>query len=267
MDYKTWLDTFFNKKNDFVLITGGSSGIGLEYLRLFAEQGCNCIVVSNDEKLMVENKVNFESKYKVKIISIFVDLSEIKSVLELEDILKDYSIRVLINNAGFGYKGDFLTMPRSMISQMINVNSVAPTLICHFVLPKMKERGEGVVISVATINIVSPIPKNTIYTASKFYIWAFSLALAMENADSKILFQTMLPGTTDTPFHLKQGASPSSLTMQAADVAMRSLSNLDISIFIPNKIDRIFYPVVNLLPVKMRMHLASYMLKKRLGVK
>lgn len=266
MKIENWINKNFNKDADTVLITGGSSGIGKEYLREFAKLGCQCITVSNEESVNENVAKELSIKHNVKIIPITCDLADYNKVNELIEKLKSYNISVLVNNAGFGLKGDFLSIDPDVYNDIIGVNIMAPTILTRSLLGYMREKNTGIVITVASINVVSPIPKNTVYTATKAYLFSYSLALAKENEDYNIVFQTLLPGTTDTAFHVKQGANPSSMTMMPDEVAKGSLRNIDKFIYIPNKLDRMIYPFFVHLPVKTRMKISSYMLKKRLGV-
>ena len=265
MNYICWISKFFDKSHDYVFITGASSGIGYEYLRKFAAEGCNCIVLANEE-LIFDVAKTVSAEFKVKVMPILLDLSDIDALLATTEMLKKYKISVLINNAGFGYKGLLLDMAPELIVKMVNVNSIAPTLVANAIVPNMRAMNKGLVISVATINITTPIAKNCIYTASKFYTWAFSMAMREENSDRQIFFQTLLPGTTDTPFHIKQGAKPNALVMTAKSVADYSLENLHKPICIPNKFDRFLFPIFTRLPVLTKMKIATKMLKSRLGV-
>lgn len=265
MTFQTWVSKYFDKTNEYVFITGASTGIGFEYLQSFAAEGCKCIILSNDD-LIHQVAREASAKFKVEVVPLQIDLADLSQVLKISQQLSSYKITVLINNAGFGYKGDFLDMKTEMIINMINVNSVAPTLISHDLVQKMRNYDKGFVVTVATINIATPIAKNCIYTASKFYTYAFSMAMTKENDDKNIFFQTLLPGTTDTPFHIKQGAKPNALTMIPTDVSNYSLAHVDKIICIPNKTDRLVFPFFSRIPILFRMKLASFILKKRLGV-
>jgi len=265
MTIQTWISQYFDKANEYVFITGASTGIGFEYLQSFASEGCRCVVLSNDESIHLVARET-SAKFNVEVVPLQIDLADLSQVTKLSQQLNSFKITVVINNAGFGYKGDFLDMKTEMIVNMINVNSVAPTLISHDLVRKLRNYNKGFVVTVATINIATPIAKNCIYTASKFYSYAFSMAMTKENEDKDIYFQTLLPGTTDTPFHVKQGAKPSALTMIPKDVSDYSLSHVDKVICIPNRTDRYVFPFFSRIPILFRMKLASFILKKRLGV-
>ena len=266
MTYLDWIAEYFDKSQDCVLITGGTSGIGLEYLRLLAAERCHCIVVSNEPERFAELRQHLSEKFGACIDTLDCDLSDYHQVLGLEARLAPFRIKMLINNAGFGLKGEFTTLPKEAYRQIVAVNALAPTLISHMVLPAMRQMDSAVHISVASINVASPMAKNAVYTATKHYVWSYALALSKEYEDSGIRFQIMLPGTTDTPFHDKQGVKPASMTMRPVDVVRRSLSNLDKLVFIPNVADRLVYPIGSRLPIRLRMRIASWMMKKRLGV-
>ncbi|MGQ0696975.1 MAG: SDR family NAD(P)-dependent oxidoreductase [Panacagrimonas sp.] len=256
----------FDTSKDAAVITGGTSGIGLEYLHLLAAEKCRCVVISNERLKFADVERLIRERHDVTVDFIDCDLSNYDEVIALEEPLGKLSIKVLINNAGFGLKGNFVDLQKDEYRRIVGVNALAPTLISHMVLPAMQRMNCGLYISVASINVAAPMAKNAVYTATKHYIWSCALAVAKENRDFDIRFQIMLPGTTDTPFHIKQGVTPAAMTMQADVVAKRSLDNLHKLIFIPNLSDRIIYPLGSRLPLGMRMSIASYLMKKRLGI-
>lgn len=266
MDYKHWLSRNFDKSADWVFITGASSGIGLSFLKFLAAEKCNCLILSNEGPELEKIASDIANKYQIKVVPLVCDLAKIDQVLALKDQLMGYRIKFLINNAAFGYKGDFLDCSAESIVDMVTVNSTAYTVIIHMALPQMREMNCGAVISVSSLNIATPIPKSAVYTATKFYGWAMSLAVAFENAKYNIVFQALLPGTTLTPFHTKQGSQPRWLTMTADEVAKRSLNRLYKKIYLPNRVDRVAFQVFTRLPWFLRMKLVTHIMKARLNV-
>lgn len=267
MNYKDWINSNFDKKNDLVLITGASSGIGYEYLRLLAAEGCRCIIVSNEKERLASVANEISHEFSVEISGVYCDLQAYEDVVALCEKVRLLNIKILINNAGFGLKGNFIDFNGNSYREILNVNALAPTLLSHAVLPNMLKANAGIHLNVATINVVSPIPFNTVYTATKSYVYFYSLALAHENKKSKIVFQVMLPGTTNTPFHEKQGSKPSAMTMQPNMVARRSLDNLHKRIYIPNKGDRLFFVISAIIPMGIKMSISAWVAKKRLGLR
>ena len=110
------------------------------------------------------------------------------------------------------------------------------------------------------------IPGNQVYTATKAFMMSFSLAVEGENDESKITFQLVLPGTTITPFHEKQGVKPAAGTMYPDKVAKGSLRNLNKSIYIPNRYDRIIPFLSSIFPKKQAVKIAKHQIKRRLGL-
>lgn len=268
MNCKDWIEKEFDKTKDWVVVTGATSGIGLEYLKYFCSMGCNCIVVSNEMETMQDLEKKFQDQYKTTIKSFFCELSSVQSIIEVcEKISTGYSVRVLVNNAGFGLKGRFLDIDLKRYLDIATVNSSAQTIFSYYLLPEMISSKCGVHINIATINVVSPIPFNAVYTATKFYVFAYALAISQEYKDSGVIFQVVLPGTTNTPFHEKQGSHPSAMTMQPEHVVESSLKNIKRLICIPNRMDALFYPFFILIPIRLKMLISTWIAKKRLGLK
>lgn len=265
MKLLSWIQDHM-RADDWVLLTGSSSGIGLEYLKFFCESNCNVLCVSNEPEKMDDLKREFEHQYKVKIVNFNVDLSDPINTTKSLDKLSKYHIRILVNNAGFGMKGRFESHDIDRYIDIVNVNAIAPMIYSHHILPSMRADDCGVIIHVASINAYIPIPNNQVYTATKAFCMSYSLAVARENKDSQIIFQLVLPGTTKTPFHDKQGANPSNLVMTPDMVVERSTENIKKEIVIPNKADRPLPFMLKMLPVNLAMDIASYMAKKRLGL-
>jgi short-subunit dehydrogenase len=266
MNYRQWLAAEFDKSKDSVLITGATEGIGLEYLHLLSAEKCHCIIISNEEIKLKKVADEIQSTYGTRIDTINCDLSNFDDITALEKKLAKYRIKFLINNAGMGLNGDFLSHSKENYRDLLAVNTLAPTLISHMVLPGMRAMNSGVHLLVSSINVASPIPASAVYTASKTYAWAYAMALPEENRNYNIVFQVCLPGTTDTSFHTKQGNRPTHMVMLPRNVALRSLNDLDRREHLPNRIDRLIYPIASRVPIVLRMRMAHWILKKRLGL-
>ncbi|QDU35956.1 Multidrug resistance protein MdtC [Maioricimonas rarisocia] len=233
------------RSDEWIVITGSTSGIGQGFLRRICEAGCNVLTVSDEREKLWADKEAMEEEFGVKVECRCVDLSCTSAVLELGEELARLNIIGLINNAGFGLKGELLAHPASRYVDNIAVNATAPVILQHAVLPQLREKDRGLIINVASINAYVPIPNNQVYTATKSFLMSFALAVEAENDQSQIVFQLLLPGTTRTPFHDKQGADPpANSTMTVEDVVGYSLNNLDQSICIPNARDRAIARVV-----------------------
>ena len=264
MKLATWIKMNMSR-DDWVLLTGASSAIGLEYLRFFCENGCNVLCVSNEMDEMDKNKANFSS-YGNKIENHEMDLSNPEETKAGMDKLASYNVKILVNNAGFGLKGRFESHEVDRYIDIVSVNAIAPVVATHKILPSMQKNDCGIIIHVASINAYIPIPTNQVYTATKAFCMSYSLAVSRENKKSRIKFQLVLPGTTKTPFHDKQGANPSNLVMTPDVVVQRSIENINKEIVIPNPADRALPTILNLIPKNLAMDIAEFMVRKRLGL-
>ena len=259
MRFEEWIDTAEGK----VLITGACSGIGLEYLKRIVKTGTGIIAVSENQERM--DSV-IKSYPNADITPIVCDFRKIPEVKKLCKKLEKEEICVLINNAGIGAKGLFTQNDPQTYIDTILINNLAPTVILRSVLPKIQEKNHGLIINISSINSLVPIPKNQTYTATKAFLSSLALAISYENKDSDVLFQLVLPGTTDTPFHVKQGASPSTMFLKPSAVVEQSLDEVDKEIIIPLFADRILSKFIHFIPSKIAMGLAQFLLEKRLGV-
>lgn len=265
MRMEEWIAKYFQPM-DFALVTGTTSGIGHEYAKALAKAGCNLICVSNEAESLEAQKQLFEKTYNIKVRNITLDLRDIDQTKQVANEIAELPVKILVNNAGFGLKGRFEQHSVQDYIDIVNVNTIAPIVFTRAILPKMQEEGRGIVIHIASINAIVPIPNNQVYTATKSFCSSYASAVARENKHSKIRFQLVLPGTTKTPFHDRQGANPKSMVMLPEDVVSSSFRNVNRSVCIPNPADRVIAKIVPFLPKNFAMDLAAYLLKRRLGV-
>ena len=112
----------------------------------------------------------------------------------------EIEIGVLVNNVGIlgEHHMPFLELDRNTVINMINVNVTSGTVLCHHLLPKMKERGKGAIINLSSSASLIYIPYVAEYTATKHYMTAFTRALAAEYSEYGVTIQSMEPGQVDT---------------------------------------------------------------------
>ncbi len=265
MNVQQWLDKSWNK-TCFALITGASSGIGYEYLRALAAAGCNCIATSIDERELLAAARTVRDEFRVEVIEVIADLSCESGVESLLGVCDQYEVAILVNNAGFGVKGEFVSHSAQLYTKLVFLNALAPTLICRHILPMMIRAERGLILHVASINAVTPIAYNAVYTATKAFLLYYSYAVAYECRNTQLLFQVVFPGTTNTPFHKRQGAVPHAMFMEPSVVVKRSLAHVDQLLSISNRLDRILFPIVSALPLWIRVRIGTALLKYRLKI-
>jgi short-subunit dehydrogenase len=265
MNIQEWV-RLNHRPTDFAIVTGSTSGIGKIYAEELAKLGCNLICVSNEETALIDCKQKWESLYGIKVTNYNLDLRDCDRTIALSESLPADHISILINNAGFGLKGTFETNPAKIYADIIKVNSIAPVVLARAILPSMQKKNSGLCIHISSINSLLPIPKNQVYTATKAFLTSYSLAMSRENKRTNINFQLVLPGTTKTPFHDRQGAKPARMTMTPEAVVQYSFADVKRKICIPNPGDRILARLIPFLPMDFKMDLAAYILAKRLGI-
>lgn len=181
------------------VITGASSGLGLEFVNLFANDGYNLVVIARNEKKLLELKKEFSN---INITVIPKDLSMPNASKEIMDEIqtKKISVDVLVNNAGFGLLGSFENLDIEQQLNMIHLNISSLTELTYHLLPELKKSKHGKILNVASTAAFQPGPNMAVYYATKAYVLSFSEALAEELKEDNITVTTLCPGATKTNF-------------------------------------------------------------------
>lgn len=264
MNLAQWTDKYFDRQRDWALITGASSGIGHEYLKAISSLGIQCVATSNNREELTRVCSALHDEGRPAILPIVADLANPKGRSELLNTIREMPIRLLVSNAGIGVKGLFVNNHAEDLEHVVGVNALAPIMLLRSVLPDMVANRRGLVIQVASINACSPIAYNAVYTGTKVCCLYVLYAIQYENRHSGVTFQICLPGTTNTPFHSRQGATPTALFMEPDEVVRRSLSRVDSLISISNRVDAMMYPFIMAMPLWLRLRIATFLLKRRL---
>lgn len=205
----------------YALITGASSGIGLELALLFAKNRIGLILVSSNLTKLETAKKRIENEASVPIELIALDLSNTKSAKELYDRIqrKKLPIHYLINNAGIGCIGPAEATSLEFDEAMLTLNIIVPTLLCKLFLADMYQRKTGYILNVASTGAFQPGPYTAGYFASKSYLLNYSQALRFEAKNQGVVVSTLCPGTTDTSFFERAGSQLPRGAMSAKKVA------------------------------------------------
>ncbi|MCG8528677.1 MAG: SDR family oxidoreductase [Opitutales bacterium] len=206
------------------LITGASSGIGIELARIHAEKGGDLVIVARREEKLDQLKSELESKHGIKVHVIAKDLGAPTAAQEIYDETTSAGIEIdyLINNAGFGGRGKFHERTWTEDHAMIQLNIVALTELCRLFLPDFVSRNSGKILNVSSTASFMPGPLQAVYFASKSYVQFFSNAIAEELHDTNITVTNLMPGATETEFAATSGMDKTNLfqkTVSARSVA------------------------------------------------
>lgn len=184
------------------LITGASSGIGLELSNIHARNSDNLVLVARSEQKLEKLATELESRFKIQVEVIAKDLSKTNSAQEVFDLVnsKGITIDYLINNAGFGDYGSFSETEWNKENNMIQLNITALTQLTKLFLPGMIKRKSGKIMNVASIASFLPGPLMAVYYATKAYVLNFSEAINNEVAHHNISVTALCPGPTTSGF-------------------------------------------------------------------
>jgi short-subunit dehydrogenase len=195
------------RTNPIALITGASSGIGLELAKLFARESHDLALVARSHDKLKGIAEELQQIYGVQVKYYAKDLSVSSSPEEIFEILQSEggNIDVLVNNAGFGWRGEFAHMELPDALEMIQVNITTLTHLTRLFLPGMIERKRGKILNVASTAAFQPGPMMAVYYASKAYVLSFSEALSEEVQGTGITVTAFCPGPTATNFGERAG--------------------------------------------------------------
>ncbi len=187
------------------LVTGASSGIGLELARHFARDGHNLVLVARDRARLESLADALRRDHLVDVLVIAQDLSLPSSPEAVYREVKEKGIRVayLVNNAGFGMNEAFLDTPIETILAMIQVNIASLTHLTKLFLPDMAERKFGRVLNMASTAAYTAGPFLAVYFATKAYVLSFSEAIAAEMKGTGVTVTALCPGPTQTEFAVR----------------------------------------------------------------
>ncbi len=208
-------------RDETVLITGASAGIGRELARLFAADGARLVLLARREERLRELAAELERQHGVSAHVAALDLADPATPERLLAWLdqESLSIDILVNNAGFGMRGPFVEGCSARQIDMLRVNVLALTRLTRLLLPSMIQRGRGGVLNVASTAAFQPGPLMAVYYATKAYVLSFSEALFAETRGTGVVVTCLCPGPTTTEFQEVAGMSGTKLVKLGAETA------------------------------------------------
>jgi short-subunit dehydrogenase len=254
------------------LVTGASSGIGIELARLLAGRGHGVTLVARREDKLRELADELAASTGVRAEVIAADLTDDAS---RESMVREVAARglvvdVLINNAGFSTMGPVQRSLPDREVAMVRTNVEAVVHLCSSFIPGMASRGQGAVLNVASTAAFQPIPGQAGYAASKAFVLSYSQAIGQELKGTGVTVTALCPGPVETGFAEAAGlgddaageAMPKIMWVSAPDVAEAAISALDKgrAVVIPGAANRVLAqlslhtPRSLILPVLARQH-------------
>jgi uncharacterized protein len=219
-------------QNRTALVTGASSGLGVDFARELAKEGANLILVARREDRLKAVAAEINQEFGVAVDVIPMDLAETGAPQVLYDHLKaeNKAVDVLVNNAGYGLFGMFTELSWEKQKQMLDLDIIALTHLTKLFVPDMVARKFGAVLQVASIAAYQPAPTYASYAGAKSYVLLFSEALDHELRGTGVNVTTVSPGVTATEFLKVAGQKPTlyqrMVMMQSPEVARQGIRAL-----------------------------------------
>ncbi len=194
----------------YTLITGASTGIGKEFVREFARRNSDMILVARSQSKLQELTAELSPSGVPDIYICAEDLADPQSPRKIYDFCRERELRVelIVNCAGFGFAGEYGTMPIEELQEMIQVNNCSLAGIIRHFVPDMIERKKGEIINVSSISGFQGVACLALYAATKSFIITLSEALHEELKDKGIKVIAVCPGYIETGFHTRARQYP-----------------------------------------------------------
>ncbi len=183
------------------LVTGASSGIGLEYAKhLACDYHTDLLLVSNQEKELCDVANFLSETYGVKAIAHYADLSKSDAAEDLYQYCQENTLQVdiLINNAGVFFFNPYVETSMKRIDLMLNLHMMTVAKLCRLFGEDMCRRGNGYILNMSSMSAWMAMPGIQTYNATKAFIYNFSKSLWYEFKPKGVGVTVMTPGAVDT---------------------------------------------------------------------
>jgi uncharacterized protein len=220
----------FAYKGSTAMVTGASKGLGAAFTKELAGRGMNLVLVARSGGPLQDLADSLGVQHGVRCVALQADLAAPDAVqrivTELEHL--DLKIDLLINNAGLGLTGDFLSHDRAAELASIQVNVQALVGLSHALGAKMVSQGMGGIINLASNAALQPLPHMATYAAAKAFVLHFSEALKIELKGQGVLVMAVCPGPTATSFFEGVSTKMKGVAFDSAEMVVgRTLRSFD----------------------------------------
>ncbi|MBB5751532.1 SDR family NAD(P)-dependent oxidoreductase [Prosthecomicrobium pneumaticum] len=183
------------------VVTGASTGIGLELAKLAAREGYDLIIAADEPA--IADSASALSATGVDVIGVEADLARIEGVDRLLAAIGDRDVDLLFANAGRGLGRGFLDQDFASLRHVVDTNVTGTLYLVHALARRMVARGEGRILFTGSIAGFMPGTFQAVYNGTKAFIDSFAIALRHELADTGVSVTLLMPGPTDTRFFVR----------------------------------------------------------------
>jgi len=243
----------------WALVTGASAGIGAAFARELASRGMSLVLTARRADRLDALAAEIMQHHGVGVECIAADLADPSAPQKLcaEIERRGITIDALINNAGYGLPGSFVSQPWAKHAEFIQVMMTAPCELARLLLPGMQQRGYGRIVNIASLaGLVPGSAGHTLYGASKAFLIKFSQSLALENVRHGVNVCAVCPGFTYSEFHDVTGTRgvvskmPHWMWLSADEVARRGMDAVERGeiVYVTGRVNRAIKALFKLLP-------------------
>ncbi len=265
---------YSNLKGMTAVVTGASSGIGLQFCKELGRRGCDLVMISNQDLELAAAAKKIAERYKVKTYCLPLDLCQANSARAIDSYLdtRELDPDILINNAGIFSFSPLREVPEGKVNCFVDLHVRAVTQLCRDFADRFKVRKRGYILNMSSMSCWMPMPGLSLYAATKAYIRVFTRSLHYELLDYGASATVACPGGISTdlfglPENLKKLAlklhaitTPENFCRHAVDKMMAGKKQ-----YINGIINRLAIVFIAILPTKARMIVKHKMLDK--GIK
>lgn len=253
-----------NSEFDYALITGASMGIGRAIAKELSRRNVNTLLVALDTPDLKETQNFIQENYNTKVDSIPVDLTDPSAAQKIYDWCKSnkYNVNILVNNAGFGEGGYFENIPLERYCKMIDLNNKAYISLTHKFLPGMKKLKKSHIMNTSSMEATLPLPYKAVYTGTKNFIYAYSLALNEEVRRFGVKVSILCPAavlTNESGLERikSQGRKAKLLVLSADQVAKIGVKNMlnGMLVINPGKMNWWVSTIARIIPTRIKMRI------------
>ncbi|HTK33718.1 MAG TPA: SDR family oxidoreductase [Caulobacteraceae bacterium] len=250
------------------LVTGASAGIGAAFARTYAAHGYDLALTARRAERLEMLAASLRNDFGIEVLVLPGDLAlpETPERLTTELAARGCTVDALVNNAGYGLRGDHGVHPWTEHQAFLQVMVAAPAALAHLVLPGMVERGFGRIVNVASLMGLMPAPPSQgLYSPAKAFLVKFSEGLHLETRGTGVHVTALCPGLTRSEFHqvaamTKTVASaPPWMWLEARDVAQAGYAAAEANrpICVPGGVNKALAVLARALPEQLGMRLMA----------
>lgn len=214
-------------RRQLAVVTGASSGIGLELARLCVDNGFDLVMAADEPEIEVASQTLLRPHVLVEAVQ--ADLATREGVERLCAIaLRDRGVDALFANVGVGLGGAFLDQDFEKALRVIETNIIGTTYLIHRIGNDMRKRGSGKILITGSVAGFIPGSFQAVYNGSKAFLDSFAYAIANELKDTEIQVSLLMPGPTETEFFRRAGMMDTRVGQQEkADAAKVARDGFD----------------------------------------